>query len=82
MSKTVQIRDISEETYSLLRQRAAESGMSVPELLRREVDRMVSRPSMREWLDRTASRGWTPVTLDTVSALDELRGPWPTDAGR
>ena len=40
MSKTVQIRDIDDEVYLALTRRAAEIGMSVPEMLRREAVRL------------------------------------------
>jgi hypothetical protein len=79
--KTVQIRDIDDDVYAALLRRAAESGMTVPELLRREVTRLAARPTMAEWLERTRRRP-SPVTADeVVAALDELRGEWP-DAGR
>jgi antitoxin FitA len=79
MGKTVQIRDLDDDVYAALRQRAAEDGISVPELLRREATRLASKPSMRAWL---SSLPKTPsgITSDQVTeALDELRGPWPDD---
>ena len=82
MPKTVQIRDIDDAVYVALQRHAAEAGMSVPELLRREVARIAARPSVEEWLGRT--RRGPPSTLssrDVIEALDELRGPWP-DARR
>lgn len=80
MPKTVQIRDIDDDTYRALARRAAEAGMTVPELLRREATRLAARPSVAEWLERTRRRP-SPVTpADVVDALDELRGDWP-DAG-
>ena len=36
MPKTVQIRDIDDDVYAALVRRAAESGVTVPDLLRRE----------------------------------------------
>ena len=52
MSKTIQIRHVPDETYQRLVQRAAEIGVSVPDLLRKEVEKLASRLSTREWLDR------------------------------
>jgi hypothetical protein len=66
--KTVQIRDIDDEVYARLAVRAAEAGVSVPELLRIEAARLAARPTVQEWLDRTRRRS-------------SPRGPWP-DAGR
>lgn len=82
MSKTVQIREIPDETYFKLAQRAADARVSVPDYLRRLAERDVARPSVTEWVERTRLRGGPERASDAVAALDELRGPWPTDAGR
>lgn len=80
MPKTVQIRDLDDDVYAGLARRAAETGVSVPELLRAEATRLASRPTVAEWLARTGRRS-SPVDRATVlAALDEMRGPWP-DAG-
>ena len=77
MPKTVQIRDIDDETYATLKRQAAVAGLSVPELLRREVARLAARPSIEEWLERTRRRTSTITNAEVIEALDELRGPWP-----
>jgi len=77
MPKTVQIRDIDDETYATLKRQAAGAGLSVPELLRREVARLAARPSIEEWLERTRRRTSTITNAEVIEALDELRGPWP-----
>jgi antitoxin FitA len=74
--KTVQIRDIDDDVYDELSKRAAEVGMSVPEYLRRETERIAARPSMSDWVERTRRPG-SARKLDTMRGLDELRGPWP-----
>jgi antitoxin FitA len=79
--KTVQIRDVDDEVYAALVRRAAEVGMTVPELLRRHATRLASRPSIEEWLDRTRRRSSDLTSDDVLETLDELRGTWP-DAGR
>ncbi len=56
MPKTVQIRDLDDEVYAGLVRRAAEEGISVPELLRTEAARLAARPSVQEWLRRTRQR--------------------------
>ncbi len=81
MPKTIQIRDIDDEVYAALTRRAAEAGITVPELLRREATRLAARPSVEEWLARTRRRPSEITTAEVIEALDELRGPWP-DAGR
>ena len=77
MSKTIQIRDVPDEVYQRLAQRAAETGISVPELLRREVEKLASRPSTREWLNRVQGLGGPARSSDAITLLDEARGPWP-----
>ena len=81
MPKTVQIRDIEDDVYAALARRAADAGLTVPELLRREVARLASRPSVDEWLERTRRRPSAISRAEVIEALDDIRGPWP-DAGR
>jgi hypothetical protein len=81
MPKTIQIRDIDDEVYAALVRRAAESGLTVPDLLRREAARLASRPTVEEWLARTRRRPSDITRADVLEAIEELRGPWP-DADR
>ena len=81
MPKTIQIRDVDDGDYAALVRRAAEAGITVPELLRQEVARLAARPSVSEWLGRTRRRGSSVGRAEVIEALDEARGPWP-DAGR
>jgi antitoxin FitA len=77
MPKTIQIRDVDDAVYAALARRAAEEGITVPELLRREAARLASRPTVREWLARTRRRPSGITRAQVAEALDELRGPWP-----
>ena len=77
MPKTIQIRDIDDEVYAGLRRRAAEEGVTVPELLRAEAARLAARPSISTWLESTRRRSSDIGAKAVVEALDELR-----DAGR
>jgi hypothetical protein len=79
--KTIQIRDVDDEVYAALSRRAAEAGITVPDLLRREAARLASRPTVEEWLARTRRRPSGITRAAVIDALDDLRGPWP-DAGR
>jgi hypothetical protein len=79
--KTVQIRDIDDDVYAALSRHAGEAGLSVPELIRREIARVARRPTVEEWLDRTRRRPSTISRDAVLESLDDLRGAWP-DAGR
>lgn len=81
MPKSIQIRDIDDEVYAALSRRAAEAGLTVPDLLRREAARLAARPTVEEWLARTRRRPSRIARTEVIRALDELRGPWP-DADR
>jgi hypothetical protein len=81
MPKTVQIRNLDDDVYAALVRRGAETGVSVPELLRIEATRLAQQPSMQAWLDSLPRERRSPVTTEQIIAtLDEWRGPWP-DAG-
>ena len=81
MPKTLQVRDVDDEVYDRLQRHAAAAGITVPELLRREMRRLASRPTIEEWNDRTRRHPSDIDRRDVLAALDELRGEWP-DAGR
>ena len=77
MPKTIQIRDVDDDVYAALVRRAAESGITVPDLLRREAAKLASRPSIEEWLERTRRRPSTITRTETLEMLDGARGEWP-----
>jgi antitoxin FitA len=79
--KTIQIRDVDDDVYAALARRAAEAGITVPDLLRREAARLAARPTVEEWLARTRRRPSGITRVQIAEGLDELRGPWP-DADR
>ena len=55
MPRTVQIRDLDDDVYASLQRHAGEAGVSVPELLRQAAARIAARPTIGEWLARTAA---------------------------
>lgn len=81
--KAIQIRDVADDVYAGLQRHAAASGVTVPELLRREAAKLASRPTVTEWLERTRRRqsSSTTTSAEVVAIMDEWRGEWP-DAGR
>ncbi|WP_025158314.1 FitA-like ribbon-helix-helix domain-containing protein [Leifsonia aquatica] len=54
---TIQVRNVSEETSRALKAKAALEGRSLSDYLLRELDRLATRPSRTELLERIASRG-------------------------
>jgi plasmid stability protein len=52
MSKMIQIRDVPDFVHSTLKARAAREGMSLSDFVKRELERVAERPTMREWLER------------------------------
>jgi hypothetical protein len=73
--KTIQIRDVDDDVYTALARRAAEAGITVPDLLRREATRLAGRPTVEEWLARTRRRPSGITRADVLQAFDEMRGP-------
>ena len=71
MPKTIQVRNIDDQTYLDLRMRAAEDGVTVPELLRSEISRIASRPTMAAWLKQAALQ--PPSDVDGLAAVREVR---------
>jgi len=71
----VQIRDVPEETVSALRARAAEQRLTLTAYLRVQLDRLATRPSNAEIIDRLArrDRAGNPTVADTVAEIRKLR---------
>ena len=68
MGKLVQVRDVPEQVHRTLKARAAQSGSSLSEYLRVELQRLASLPSPEELRARLRER--TPVrTRETPAAV-------------
>ena len=59
---TIQVRNVSEETSRALKAKAALEGRSLSDFLLRELDRIATRPSRAELIERIAGRA--VVTID------------------
>lgn len=70
MSKMIQVRDVPEQVHSTLKARAAREGMSLSDYLKKELERTVEQPTMREWLEHT--QGARPI-LSKRSAAQVVR---------
>jgi plasmid stability protein len=66
--RTVQVRNVPEETHSVLRQRAAEAGMSLQEYLLAALKDLAARPTVTEVLARAGGRSGGEVRLGAAAA--------------
>jgi len=62
----IQIRNVPDEIHRRLKARAAMAGMSMSELILRELEKSLQRPPRAELLERIAAL--PPVTLDPSPA--------------
>jgi len=73
MSKMIQVRDVPEGVHNTLKARAAREGMSLSDFIKRELERTVERPTMREWLDRARQARPIPTKRNAAQVVRELR---------
>lgn len=64
---TIQVRNVSDETSRALKAKAALEGRSLSDYLLRELDRIATRPSRAELLERIASR--EVIVLDSAAQV-------------
>jgi plasmid stability protein len=66
--RTLQVRNLPDETHAVLRRRAAEAGMSLQEYLLATLNELAARPTVREVLARAGGRTGGQVSLDTAAS--------------
>jgi plasmid stability protein len=71
--KMIQVRDVPDPVHSILKARAAREGMSLSDFIKREMERVAARPSMREWLERTQQARPIPAKRSAAQIVRELR---------
>jgi hypothetical protein len=59
--------------HSTLKARAAREGMSLSEFIKKELERTVERPSIREWLERTERAKPISTKQSAAQIVRELR---------
>jgi plasmid stability protein len=69
----IQVRDVPEQIHSTLKARAAQEGMSLSDYIKRELERAVERPTMREWLERTGRMKPIVSKRSAAQVLRDLR---------
>ncbi len=73
MSKMIQVRDVPEHVHGTLKARAAREGMSLSDFIKRELERTVERPTLREWLERTRQARPIPAKRTAAQIVRDLR---------
>jgi plasmid stability protein len=66
---SVQIKDVPDETHSVLRQRAAAAHQSLQEYLRARLIAEAASPTLEEVLDRIGGRAGGSVPLEAAVAV-------------
>ena len=69
------MRNVPDALHATLRERAAESGMTLSEFVLRHLQAVAARPAKAEVLARAARRGGTMTFPEAVSAVQDGRGP-------
>jgi plasmid stability protein len=62
----IQIRHVPDQLHRDLKARAAQAGMTLSDYLLAELETLAVRPTMREWLERSAV--WEPVEVSESPA--------------
>lgn len=73
MSRTVQVRDVPEEVYVALRERASREGRSLSDLLRLELAEAARRPSRQDILERITGRRPAPLDEPPATTVRRMR---------
>jgi predicted CopG family antitoxin len=69
----LQIRNVADEVYTVLKARAARERMSLSDFIKRELERAAGRPSILEWLGKTREAKPMPAKISSAQAVRELR---------
>ncbi len=75
MSKMIQIRDVPIQLHRTLKARAAREDMSLSGFIKRELNLIVQRPTMQEWLERTRRAKPIRIKRSAAEIIRELRDP-------
>jgi hypothetical protein len=73
MSKMIQVRDVPEQIHGTLKARAAQEGMSLSDYIKRELEHLAERPTMREWLELTQRAKPIQAKGSAAQIVRELR---------
>jgi antitoxin FitA len=69
----IQVRDVPEGLHRVLKSRAATEGMSLSDYIKRELQRIAEKPTLREWLRRTEQAEPILGEMSSVDLIREMR---------
>lgn len=72
--KVIQVRNVPDDVHRELRVRAASEGLSLSDLVLRELERLTSRPPLAEVIARAQARSGSVSSDDIVAAVRAARG--------
>ena len=73
MSKMIQIRNVPDALHRKLKSRAALEGVSLSDLLLKELEHVAERPTMKELAERLARRAPVKYKISPAEILREER---------
>ena len=74
MAKTIQIRNVPDALHRKLKSRAALEGVSLSDLLLKEIEQVAARPTVKELAERLARRAPVRCRISPAEILREERG--------
>ena len=69
----IQVRDVPDSLHGTLKSRAARERMSLSDFIKRELERVAERPTMREWLEDMQRAKPIPSRRTAAQVIRELR---------
>jgi plasmid stability protein len=70
MNKMIQIRNVPEKLHRKLKARAAAEGMTLSDYLREEIERLSTKPTLKQWAEELRKRN---VDYGPISAAELIR---------
>ena len=71
----LQVKNVPDDLYEAVRERARSEGLTISDLVLRNLRREVEKPSLREWVAmvREQQRDQPTRDIDTQALMDEVR---------
>ena len=75
MAKMIQIRNVPDDLHRTLKERAAREGVTLSDLLLREIERVADRPTLAQWVEQVRSD--PPIDLGGMTPAELIRANRP-----